>query len=320
MATFTASTPIRITAEPGGAPIQLRSASAASVGDHAIRRRASYADSTDHVGSPTPAFHIHVDRDARGDSENEAAQPLNAAQDDDHLLPRAIDNMTEHVPSPAAHKNAHHKASSNPARYEPSVKPQTMVAAKGNDTLVLSELHYWTNDSHIVDAAKEIGVRISHKDVSFAEHRCNGKSKGHATVRILNEFHLAALYERFLEHEFHGKKVKVEITSSRIPTRPGQHGTADRDGRHRFDDEYLGRAPLPFLPTNSHGGVNFNRVPMHHRQQMQQMQQAGFLRREHPHQLNARSDPSALTLPMFRAGRPTNYVSDAVHKSIIGPC
>lgn len=37
------------------------------------------------------------------------------------------------------------------------------------------------------------------------------------------------------------------------------------------------RAPLPFLPTNSHGGVNFNRVPLHHRQQMQQMQQAGFL-------------------------------------------
>lgn len=42
-------------------------------------------------------------------------------------------------------------------------------------------------------------------------------------------------------------------------------------------DEAPTRAPLPFLPTNSHGGVNFNRVPLHHRQQMQQMQQAGFL-------------------------------------------
>lgn len=31
------------------------------------------------------------------------------------------------------------------------------------------------------------------------------------------------------------------------------------------------------MPTNAHGGVNFNRVPLHHRQQMQQMQQAGFL-------------------------------------------
>lgn len=42
-------------------------------------------------------------------------------------------------------------------------------------------------------------------------------------------------------------------------------------------EELPSRQPLPFLPTNSHGGVNFNRVPLHHRQQMQQMQQAGFL-------------------------------------------
>lgn len=42
-------------------------------------------------------------------------------------------------------------------------------------------------------------------------------------------------------------------------------------------DDMPRRTALPFMPTNSHGGVNFNRVPLHHRQQVQQMQQAGFL-------------------------------------------
>lgn len=64
--------------------------------------------------------------------------------------------------------------------------------------------------------------------------------------------------------------------------------THDKDNAHKYRElggrgrqltpgEPPTRSPLPFLPTNSHGGVNFNRVPLHHRQQMQQMQQAGFL-------------------------------------------
>lgn len=98
---------------------------------------------------------------------------------------------------------------------------------------------------------------------------------------------------KLTSREFQGKKVTTSISSNvngkpPIPPpthdkdngglgfRPANMGKLNRYSKF-MTEEVPSRQPLPFLPTNSHGGVNFNRVPLHHRQQMQQMQQAGFL-------------------------------------------
>ncbi|GAA6006643.1 hypothetical protein JCM10207_005002 [Rhodosporidiobolus poonsookiae] len=44
--------------------------------------------------------------------------------------------------------------------------------------LYIGELHWWTSDADIVELARLAGVDIELRDVSFSEHKVNGKSKG----------------------------------------------------------------------------------------------------------------------------------------------
>ncbi|KAL1406873.1 hypothetical protein Q8F55_006282 [Vanrija albida] len=142
--------------------------------------------------------------------------------------------------------------------------------------LQVSDLNWYTSDADLIEAAKAANIEITHRDITFLEHKCNGKNKGIAFISCHSSGAVVRLLHWFETHEFQGKKV-----STNIPT--NVHGkslvpppTHDKDSAHKYREPPT-RAPLPFMPTNSHGGVNFNRVPLHHRQQMQQMQQAGFL-------------------------------------------
>ncbi|WOO84449.1 uncharacterized protein LOC62_06G007966 [Vanrija pseudolonga] len=144
--------------------------------------------------------------------------------------------------------------------------------------LQVSDLNWYTSDADLIEAAKAANVEITHHDITFLEHKCNGKNKGIAFISCHSSGAVVRLLHWFETHEFQGKKVSTNIPTnvhgkSLVP--PPTHDK-DKDNAHKYREPPT-RSPLPFLPTNSHGGVNFNRVPLHHRQQMQQMQQAGFL-------------------------------------------
>ncbi|RSH80422.1 uncharacterized protein EHS24_009000 [Apiotrichum porosum] len=146
--------------------------------------------------------------------------------------------------------------------------------------LQVSDLHWFTVDAELVRiAAAGANVHITVKDVTFLEHKCNGKSKGTAFINCHTPDRLMRLMKWFETHEYQGKRVTVNVANNvngKPPIPPPTHDKDSGGAVYRTSDE-AARGPLPFLPTNSHGGVNFNRVPLHHRQQMQQMQQAGFL-------------------------------------------
>ncbi|WWC61052.1 uncharacterized protein I303_103630 [Kwoniella dejecticola CBS 10117] len=124
------------------------------------------------------------------------------------------------------------------------------------DSVVVHELHWWTNDQAIVDLATELGFTISDKDVQFQEHKVNGKSKGQAMINCHPKENALKLHDFFQADLFQGKKIPSALAA-----------TAFGNPLHPGNQEHPTARPLSSAihsavrtPTNSHGGVNFNRV------------------------------------------------------------
>ncbi|WWC69400.1 uncharacterized protein I206_103339 [Kwoniella pini CBS 10737] len=123
------------------------------------------------------------------------------------------------------------------------------------DAVVVHDLVWWTKDQAIVDLAKQLGFDISVNDVQFQEHKVNGKSKGSAFIICHTRENALTLFNFFQANTFLGRKIPVALGSTILgnPLLPGWGN--------------LGPRPLSTAihttvrtPTNSHGGVNFNRV------------------------------------------------------------
>ncbi|BEJ11856.1 hypothetical protein CspHIS471_0203160 [Cutaneotrichosporon sp. HIS471] len=211
-----------------------------------------------------------------------------------------------------------HLAKEAEARYAANAKHHSGqdkgVGVTATTVVQVSDLHWFTQDAHLIEVAASLGISITFKDVTFLEHKCNGKSKGVAFINCHTTPKMMRLMKWFETHEFQGKKVSTSISSNangRPSLPPPTHDKENGGLGYRPNNDGPTRAPLPFLPTNSHGGVNFNRVPLHHRQQMQQMQQAGFLQ--------GGSYGRAGGMNAYSAAQNTNpgYAADLVRKKVM---
>ncbi|KIR25442.1 hypothetical protein I307_06025 [Cryptococcus deuterogattii 99/473] len=124
------------------------------------------------------------------------------------------------------------------------------------DSVVLHDLHWWTSDRDLVELCSQLGVVIAEKDILFMEHKVNGKSKGQAVMNCHDKEDSLKVNDWLQCNAFQGKKVISTLAAS-IMGNPF----------HPNNQDFPAPRPLSSAihntmgqPTNSHGGVNFNRV------------------------------------------------------------
>ncbi|GFZ45604.1 hypothetical protein JCM24511_03332 [Saitozyma sp. JCM 24511] len=157
-----------------------------------------------------------------------------------------------------------------------------------SEQITIADLHWWTTDMHLLEAANIAGVELKLHDISFAEHKVNGKSKGLgqrsslwirlsepdrmtrpalignsiATINCRSPEKASKLVHWFHSNEFQGKRITPSYVTG-TPIKMGQAALAPL-------------RPLANLglsanfATNAHGGINFNRLRPHNRQVVQQ--------------------------------------------------
>ena len=150
-------------------------------------------------------FDIDIYGDGEGDMGNDGTMDYKdeddddlrfKVDDDDTALPEEMHIKTEvqqeEVPSKDAPQAQVKTEGSQPKQPNAtSPKPNTQQGVKRKETsderptdhgatnaLMVSELHWWTTEDDIRGWINEVGAEDELKELTFSEHKVNGKSKG----------------------------------------------------------------------------------------------------------------------------------------------
>ncbi|CAD6579856.1 MAG: hypothetical protein TREMPRED_002599 [Tremellales sp. Tagirdzhanova-0007] len=119
------------------------------------------------------------------------------------------------------------------------------------DTLGITDLHWWTSDEDLVATAARAGVWLQRKDMTFAEHKVNGKSKGRDLLPLRGR---SQQDPELVPCQ--GKRISASFVTPNSTQPPPKFSNNLSTVPRSFGTSAL----LAHGPTNAHGGVNFNRV------------------------------------------------------------
>lgn len=108
------------------------------------------------------------------------------------------------------------------------------------NALYIGELNWWASDEDLRKEALSAGIQISLNDVTFSEHKVNGKSKGVAYVELSTQEEAQQLKRYFEENDFQFKKCLVTMTTSAngnpFKTLPKEAPPKDRAGGNNHNN------------------------------------------------------------------------------------
>ncbi|ODN98500.1 hypothetical protein L198_03745 [Cryptococcus wingfieldii CBS 7118] len=124
------------------------------------------------------------------------------------------------------------------------------------DSVVFHDLHWWTADRDIIQLLEHLNITITDKDIMFMEHKVNGKSKGQCVVDCHSKDQALVVYGWMQSNVFQGKAVLTTLAASILgnPFHPNNQDLPAPRPLSSAIHHTMNQA------TNSHGGVNFNRV------------------------------------------------------------
>lgn len=138
------------------------------------------------------------------------------------------------------------------------------IDAGATNALMISDLHWWTTEDDIRGWANNAGAEDELRDVTFSEHKVNGKSKGQAFVEFSTPQASTAL-KHMIEHlsskgtggANSARKFNVVFTSA--ATNPFKTLPKDAPARAKDDrNQRAGSTPYSAPPQNESGGYRGN--------------------------------------------------------------